>query len=75
MCRMPDPAVIHCVAPSAIRPAAPVRILMREATVDHVGDGLEPAVGMPVGAARFTRLVLDLTHLVHVDEQGRGRRH
>ncbi len=50
------------------QPAAPVRILMREAAVDHVGDGLEPAVRMPVGAPRFARLVLHLTHLVHVDE-------
>src|SRR6185295_10879809 len=42
---------------------------MREAAVDHVGDGLESAVRMPVGAPRFTRLVLDLAHLVHVHER------
>src|SRR5262245_26048222 len=42
---------------------------MRETPVDHVCDGLESTVWMPVGAPRFTRLVLDLAHLVHVHER------
>ena len=49
--------------------ASPVRILMRETAVDHVGDGFEPAVRMPVGAPRLARLVFDFAHLVHVDER------
>lgn len=49
--------------------AAAVRVLMREAAVDHVGDRLEPAVRVPVGAAWFSGGVFDLAHLVHVHER------
>ena len=42
---------------------------MVEDAVDDVGDGLEPAVRVPRGALGLTRRVLDLTHLVHVDER------
>ena len=49
--------------------AAAVRILVGETAVDHVGDCLEAAVRVPVGAARLARLVFDLAHLVHVDER------
>ena len=47
MWRMPAPAVIHWVAPLVIRPPPPVEFLVLECPVDHVGDGLETAVGMP----------------------------
>ena len=69
MCRIPPPAVIHWVAPSADDPAAAVGVLVLEGSVDHVGDGLEAAVGVPVGAAWLARRVVDLAHLVHVDER------
>ena len=49
--------------------AATVGILVGEPAVDHVGDGFEPAVRMPVGASRLPGLVLHLTHLVHVYER------
>ena len=69
MCRMPAPAVIHCVAPVLDHPATTVRILVQERAVDHVGDGLESAMRMPRGALRLTRGVVDLAHLVHVDKR------
>ncbi len=49
--------------------AATVRVLVREAAVDHVGDGFEAAVRVPVRAPRLTGLVLHLAHLVHVHER------
>ena len=48
--------------------AAAVGILVGEPSVDHVGDGLEPAVRMPVGAPGLAGFVFHLTHLVHVHE-------
>ncbi|MPN05245.1 hypothetical protein SDC9_152495 [bioreactor metagenome] len=42
---------------------------MPERAVDDVGDRLEAAVRVPVGAPGLTRGVLDLAHLVHVDER------
>ena len=36
--------------------------------VDHVGDGLEPAMRVPCRPLRLARTVLHLTHLVHVNE-------
>jgi len=39
-----------------------------EGAVHDVGDGLEAAVRMPRRALRLPRRVLDLAHLVHVDE-------
>ena len=48
--------------------AAAVRILVREAAVDHVGDGFEAAMRMPVGAPGLAGLVLHLPHLIHVHE-------
>ena len=50
-------------------PAATVGVLVLERAVDHVGDGLEAAVRVPVGAARLAGPVVDLAHLVHVDER------
>ena len=49
--------------------AAAVGVLVLEGAVDHVGDGLEAAVGVPVGAPGLARRVVDLAHLVHVDER------
>src|SRR5439155_263169 len=44
------------------------RILVLKGAVDHVGDGLEAAVRMPGGAFRLARAILDLAHLVHMNE-------
>ena len=52
--------------------AAAVGVLVPERAVDHVGDGLEPAVRVPGGAARLAWGVVDLAHLVHVDERVKG---
>jgi hypothetical protein len=49
--------------------AATVRVLVLERAVDHVRDGFEPAVGMPRRALRLARRVLDLAHLVEVNER------
>jgi len=49
--------------------ATAVRILVGEAAVDHVRDGLEAPMGMPIGASRLAGLVFHLAHLVHVDER------
>jgi hypothetical protein len=62
MWRMPLPAVGDDAT-------AAVGVLVEEHAVDHVGDRLEATVRVPVGAARFVRPVVDLTHLVHVDER------
>src|SRR5438445_2568714 len=48
--------------------AAAGRVLMLEGSVDHVGDRLEPAVRMPGRALRLARSVLNLAHLIHMDE-------
>ena len=53
----------------ADRAATTVGVLVHEGAVDDVGDGLEAAVGVPRGALGLARRVLDLTHLVHVDER------
>ena len=42
---------------------------MLEGAVDHVGHGLETAMGMPRGSFGLTRGVLDLPHLVEMDER------
>ncbi len=44
-------------------------VLMPERPVDHVGDRLEATMRMPGSAFRLTRGVLDLPHLVHMDER------
>ena len=49
--------------------ATAVRVLVLEGAVDHVGDGLEAAMGMPRRALGFAGRVLHLTHLIHVDER------
>ena len=69
MCRIPPPAVIHCVAPSRDQPAPAVGVLVRELAVDHVRHGLEPAVRVPWVPFGSPGCVLDLTHLVHVHER------
>jgi len=51
---------------------AAVGVLVRELAVDHVRDGLEAAVGVPRSALGFAWGVLDLAHLVHVDERVEG---
>ena len=48
--------------------AAAGRVLMLEGSVDHVGDRLEPAVRMQGRALRLARSVLNLAHLIHMDE-------
>jgi hypothetical protein len=52
--------------------AAAVGVLMAENAVEHVGNGLEPAVGMPGGALRLARGVVDLAHLIHMHERVKG---
>ena len=52
--------------------ATAVGILVRELAVDHVGDRFEAAVRVPIGAPGLARLVLHLTHLVHVHERVQG---
>ena len=42
---------------------------MLERAVHHVGHGLEAAVRMPGRALRLAGRVLDLAHLVHVNER------
>ena len=49
--------------------AAAVRIVVLEDAVDQVGDGLEPAMRMPGRALGLTGRVIDLAHLVEVDER------
>ena len=49
--------------------AATVGVLVLEGAVEHVGDGLEPAVRVPRRAPGRARLPLHLAHLVHVDER------
>ena len=49
-------------------PAA-VRVAVLEGAVHDVGDGLEAAMRMPGRAFRLAGRVLDLPHLVHVDER------
>ncbi len=51
------------------RTAAAVAVLVVEDAVDHVRHGLEAAVRVPRRALGLARGVLDLTHLVHVDER------
>ena len=51
------------------QPTATVGVGVLEGPVHDVGDGLESAVGMPGRAFRLTGGVLDLTHLIHVDER------
>src|SRR3979411_2548180 len=48
---------------------AAVRVLVLEDTVDHVGDRLEAPMRMPRRALGFARRVLDLAHLVEVNER------
>ena len=48
---------------------AAVGVGVAERPVEHVGDGLEAAVGVPRRALRLARGVLDLAHLVEVDER------
>ena len=43
-------------------------VLVLERAVDDVGHGLEAAMGVPRGPLRLARAVVDLTHLIHVDE-------
>ena len=49
-------------------PATAVRVLVLEDPVEHVGHRFEPAVRMPRRSLGLPRRVLDLTHLIHVDE-------
>ena len=56
--------------------AAADGVLVLEGAVDHVGHRLEATVGVPGRALRLTGGVLDLAHLVHVDERVEvGQRH
>ena len=49
--------------------AAAVRVGVLERAVHHVRHGLEPAVRVPRRSLRLAGRVLDLAHLVHVDER------
>ncbi len=49
--------------------APAVRIAVLEDTVDHVGDGLEAAMRMPRRSLGLAGGVLDLAHLIEVDER------
>ena len=69
MWRRPLPAVIHWVAPSVMTPPPPWESWCEERAVDHVGDGLEAAVRVPRRALGLAGGVLDLAHLIHVDER------
>jgi hypothetical protein len=51
------------------QPTATVGILVLELPVDHVGDGFEAPMRMPRRAFRLARCVLDLSHLIHVNER------
>ena len=48
--------------------AATVGVLVLHDAVDHVGHGFEAAVRVPRCAFGFSGCVVDLAHLVHVDE-------
>ena len=69
MWRIPAPAVIHCVSPLVMTPPPPLLSAVLEDAVEHVGHGLEAAVRVPGRALRLARRVLDLAHLVEVDER------
>jgi hypothetical protein len=57
-------------------PAAAIRVLVVEDAVDHVRDRLEPAVRVPRRALGLTGRVVDLAHLIQVDERVQlGHRH
>ena len=73
ICRIPEPAVIHWVAPSSIIPPPPVRVLVLKATVDHVGHGFEPPMWMPGCAFGLTGRVVHRAHLVHMHERIKQR--
>jgi hypothetical protein len=49
--------------------ATTVGVLMNELTVDQVRDGLEAAMRVPAGAARFSGGVVHLAHVIHHDER------
>ena len=49
--------------------SATLGVLVFHDPVDHVGDGLEPAVGMPGGSLGLARGILDLAHLIEVNER------
>ena len=56
--------------------AAAVAVLVQERSVDHVGHRLEATVRVPGRPARFQGRVVDLAHLIHVDERVQiGLRH
>ena len=69
MCRMPAAGGHPLGGAVGDQAAAAVGVLVLEGAVDDVGDGLEAAVRVPRGALGLARRVLDLTHLVHVDER------
>jgi hypothetical protein len=68
MWRMPRPGGHPLGGAVGDGAAAAVGVLVQEGAVDDVGDGLEAAVGVPRRALGLVRRVLDLAHLVHVDE-------
>ena len=69
MCRMPAAGGHPLGVAVGDEPAAAVGVLVLEDAVDDVGDGLEAAVRVPRRALGLARRVLDLAHLVHVDER------
>jgi hypothetical protein len=57
------------VSPLLIVPPPPWESWCSNVPVEQVRHGLKPAVRVPRGALRLPRCVLDLAHLVHVDER------
>ena len=69
MCKMPRPGGHPLGGAVGDQSAAAVGVLVGEGPVDHVGDGLEAAVGVPGGSLGLAGRVVDLAHLVHVHER------
>ena len=69
MCKMPPPAVIHCVSPFVMRPPPPVESLCSNTPSIMYVTVSKPRCGCHAVPSRLTRPVVDLAHLVHVDER------
>ena len=68
MCKIPPPAVIHCVAPSVIRPPPPWESWWAKVPSIMYVDRLEAAMRVPRCSLRLAGRVVHLAHLVHVHE-------
>ena len=72
-CRMPAARGHPLRVALADDAATAVGVVVRDLAVEHVGDGLEPAVRVPRRALRLVGAVLDRPELVE-EEEGVGRR-